>query len=349
LEHHPLEELTSMKRTIYHALSRFAAALAIASALVSPASASSRTVFINSAVEAAGDLVSLPLHRGTSKGEWVYYVILDTSSGSMADALGVNRSQKLANAANTQAVQKVSVGANGVIDFPGTVDFTPARTVTGTLGSGFPPVDPTRPGAVADAQYSPLIQLPDGTIVNAPQLANSSGRADKVVSIDLMHMRVTYKETNGFQGGRAVKYVSTDASDPVAAALEDVTYVERLNNAPRLDDDSTGSSRTSLAAFVNGQAGAFNPNRQGLNSAIRDGLDPLNVLRWNPSQGRYSPLWDVHLARWSDAAVKAGINTRQSDWGAVKGLADHGLVTAPDGTAFAASGFIVNCPIVSGG
>ena len=170
-----------------------------------------------------------------------------------------------------------------------------------------------------------------------------------MVGIDVAHMRVTYKETNGFQGGKPVKYVSTDASSEVAAALEDVTYVERLNRAPTLDDDSTASSRTSLAAFINGQTGKNNPNRQGLNSAILDGLDPLNVLRWNPSQGRYSPLWDVHLARWSDAAVNAGMNTRQTDWGTVQGLADHGLITAPGGTPFVASGFIVDCPIVSGG
>ena len=336
-----------MKR-LFTVVSTFATALVVAvGALASPASADGRTLFISSAVENPGDTVTLPLHRGTSNGQPVYYIILDTSSDSMAAALGVNHSQKLANAANTQAVQKVSIGANGLIDFPGTVDFTPVRQVTGTPGSGFPPVAPTQPGAVADAFYSPLIQFPDGTIVNAPHIANASGRADKVVSLDTVHMTVTYKETNGEQGGTPVKYVSTDASNPIAAALEDVTYVERLNLAPRLDDDSTASSRTSLAAFINGQTGATNPNRQGLNSAILDGLDPLNVLRWNPSQGRYSPLWDVHLARWSDAAVATGMNTRQTDWNTIQGLADQGLVTAPDGRPFVASGFIVNCPIVS--
>jgi hypothetical protein len=35
------------------------------------------------------------------------------------------------------------------------------------------------------------------------------------------------------------------------------------------------------------------------------------------------------------------------DYGDVQGLASHRLITAPDGTPFAASGFIVNCPIVS--
>ena len=317
-------------------------------AQVAPASASSgRTLFIASAHENGDDTVTLPLHRGTSLGQAVYYIVLDTSDGGLSSALGVNTSQKLANAANTMAVQKVNATSlSGTIDFPGTVDFSPIRQVAPTPGQGFPP-SAAAPGAEADALYSPLIQLANGTIVNAPHVANASGQADKVVAIDLVNMTVRYRETNGEQGGNAVKYVSTDASNPVAAALEDVTFVGRLNNAPMVGDDSTHSARASLGAFINGQTGAANPNRQGLNSALLDGLDPLNVLRWNPSQGRYSPLWDVHLAKWSDAAVKAGLNTRQTDFGDILNLASDRLVTAPDGSPFAASGFIVDCPIVS--
>jgi hypothetical protein len=33
---------------------------------------------------------------------------------------------------------------------------------------------------------------------------------------------VLFRETHGFQGGRPVRYVSTDASDSAVAALEDV-------------------------------------------------------------------------------------------------------------------------------
>jgi hypothetical protein len=120
-----------------------------------------------------------------------------------------------------------------------------------------------------------------------------------------------------------------------------------MDEAPSLGDDSTHSARTSLAAFVNGRTGAANPERQGLASAILDGLSPLNVLRWAPNQGRYSPLWDVHLAAWTPEALATGRDLRQDDFGDVLGLASHGLVTAPDGTPFAASGFIVNCPIIS--
>jgi hypothetical protein len=316
---------------------------------VAPVSADGggRTLFIASAHENGDDTVTLPLHRGTSKGQTVYYIVLDTSDGGLSSALGVNTAQKLANAANTQAVQKVNASSlSGSIDFPGSVNFSHKRNVVPDPTTGFPPLTAT-PGPVADDLYSPLIQLADGRVVNAPHIKNDSGQADKVVSIDLLNMTVRYRETNGEQGGKAVKYVSTDASNPVAAALEDVTYVPRLNNAPTAGDDSTHSSRASLAAFINGQTGAINPNRQGLNSALLDGLDPLNVLRWNPSQGRYSPLWDVHLAKWSDAAVKAGRNTRQTDFGQVQNLASDGLVTAPDGSPFTASGFVVDCPIVS--
>ena len=302
------------------------------------------TLFINSAVEHPDGTVTLPLHRGLSHGKTVYYIITDSSDGNVAAMLGVNTSQKLANAANTAAVQKVSV-KNGLISFPATVTFGLQRVLI-PGPAGFPPQQ-AQPGAVGEAGYSPLIQMPDGVILNAPQIANDSGQADKVVSLDKTNLTVTYRETDGFQGGKALKYVSTDASDAGAATIEDVTYAPALNNAPTLNDDSTASSRASLAAFTNGQTGANNPQRQGLNSAILDGLSPLNVLRWNPSQGRYSPLWDVHLTQWSQSAIQNGQNLRQTDFGNVQNLADHGLVTGFGGGVFTASGFIVICPIVS--
>ena|SRR2546421_4455205 len=298
-----------------------------------------RTLFVASAVEHGDATVTLPLHRGTSLGRTVYYLLLDSSSGADARAQGLNTAPKLANARGTAAVQKVTV-VGGVIDFPASVDFSPARQVA-PGAQGFPPAAAS-PGAVGEPGYSPLIELPDGTVENAPQVANATGQADKIVAVDPGAGWVTLRETHGFSGGKAVRYLSTDSSSPVAAALENVTYAPALDAAPFLDGDGTNSARASLAAFVNGATGAGNPQRQGLNSALLDGLDPLNVLRWNPRQGRYSPLWDVHLAAWT------GAPSRQTDFGDVLGLASHGLVTAPGGGDFAASGFIVDCPIISG-
>jgi hypothetical protein len=183
--------------------------------------------------------------------------------------------------------------------------------------------------------------------MNAPHVANDTGQADKVMFLDTATRKVRYRETHGFQGGEPVRYASTDASDPAVAALEDVTFAPLLNHAPFVDGDGTNSSRASLAAFVNGQTGADNPERQGLNSALLDGLDPLNVLFWNPSQGRYSPLWDVHPAAWSARAVAMGTNVRQTDFGQIINLAQNAVITGPDGAPFAAAGFVVNCPIIS--
>jgi hypothetical protein len=288
------------------------------------------------------------LHKGISNGQPVYYVVTDASDGSVGALMGVNTAQKLANAANTAGVEKVTVKPDGTIVFPATVNFNPTPPFQLTPGpTGFPPAI-ANPPAVGNPGYSPLIQMPDGVVVDAPQVANNTGQANKITSIDFTNMTVTYKETDGFQGGKALRYASFDSSDPGAAAIEHVTYAAALNNLPTLNDDSTASARASLAAFTNGQTGAANPNRQGLNSALLDGLSPLNVLRWNPHQGRYSPIWDAHLTQWQ---VPVAQRTLQTDFGNIQNLADNGTVVGfngtPQGTTFAASGIIVNCPIVA--
>lgn len=303
------------------------------------AAGSSRT-FMTAAHENGNGTVTLPLYRGLSNGRTVYFTVLDASTSAGASRYGVNRSNKLANAANTVAVQRVTM-RNGVIDFPATVDFAPEHVII-PGATGFPPAA-FAPGAVGQPGYSPLIQLPDGTILNAPQLANDTGRADKIVSMDTAGGHVVYQETAGYANGAHVMYVSTDASDALAAALEDATFAPQLNFAPGLGNDGTDSSRATLVATTNGQTGANNPNRQGFTSALLDGLSPLNVLAWTPNQGRYSPVWDVHIGTWTASAVAAHANV------AIKNVSNvnTSLVTAPDGGAFGASNIVVDCPIVS--
>lgn len=306
---------------------------------------SGRRLFVASAVEHEDFTVTLPLHRGTSAGRTVWYVVLDSSSADDAAAKGVNESQKLGHVRGTTAAQKARVVA-GLVDFPATArfDVRPRNVVPGP--TGFPPLA-AEPSAEGEAGYSPLVELPGGVVENAPHVANASGVHPKVVAIDYAGGTVTLEETAGFSGGKPVRYVSTDASFGVAAALENVVLAPALDAAPRVGQDGTDQARTSLAAFVNGRTGAASPERQGLSSALLDGLSPLNVLRWSPNQGRYSPLWDVHLAAWTPEAIAGGLDLRQDDFGDVLGLASHGLVTAPDGGPFGASGFIVNCPIIS--
>jgi hypothetical protein len=349
-----LDNLASKRRFSLNTLVFAAAALLpLTASLSASGSGSGSTLFVTSAVEHSDGTVTLPLYVGKSHGSTVYYIVLDSSDGNTAQQMGINTSQKLANARNTAAVQAVTV-TGGVTSFPATVDFSPAHVLSAP--GPFPPAQ-FAPGSIGESGYSPFIQLPSGVVLNAPQIArdqNGDGHidllteaGDKVVSIDTTHLFVTLRETNGFSGGKAVRYISTDSSDLLAASLEGATYAPALNAAPRAGDDSTASSRAALAAFVNGQIGPQNPKRQGLNSAVAGDGDPLNVLAWTPNQGRYSPMWDVHLARWTDATVAAGQNLRQTDFGTVGGLADHGQITAPDGSAFGASGFVVNCPIIS--
>ena len=110
-------------------------------------------VFIRSAhVNASFTQVTLPLFRGTSRGQTVYYVITDSSDRADAAVRQVNYSPKLANARGTAAVQVVTV-VNGTVDFPDSIDFGQTRVIT-PGPAGFPPVF-AQPGAVARPAYSP--------------------------------------------------------------------------------------------------------------------------------------------------------------------------------------------------
>ena len=145
-------------------------------------------------------IVTYPLYHGTSQGRDVSYVITDASDRSVAEILGVNYVPKLAQAAGTAAVQNSSseIGSGNGIDFPASVDFSPTHVIVPSA-TGFPPAQ-AQPGAVGEPGYSPLVQVVfrDQTVVlNAPQIANATGQADKVVSIANNKRTVSYRETDG--------------------------------------------------------------------------------------------------------------------------------------------------------
>ena len=336
------------------ATSVIAAAFATSPALAESDKRIAQQVFLPTAtVDPQATEVTLPLFEGVSDGEIVQYIVTESSARADAARRGVNYAPKLANAAGTTAVQSVTFDDEGRVVFPATVDFSPERQVA-PGPDGFPPAV-AEPGAVGEEGYTPLIQLPNGTVLNAPHLLNGSGRADKVISVGddrQGEATVDFELISGFYEGNEVRYISTEASDSVAAALENATYAPALGGAPRASEvaDEDDAASEGLAAFTNGQLGVDNPERQGLNSALLDGLSPLNVIEEVPEHGRapeYSPLWDVHLTSWTDAAIAAGQNTRQTDFEEVVDLADDGLVTGFGGGAFAPSGFFVNCPVIS--
>jgi hypothetical protein len=328
-----------------------AAALPLA-ALNTPAEAGAdapepRKVLLRSAAEnTVNDTATLPLRKGVDVGgQEFWFVVTEASTQDAASRNRVNHSPKLGNVWGTGAAQR-GRWVNGVLHVQATVDFAPQRVVTPDPLLGFPPLA-AQPGAVGEDGYSPLVELPNGVVLNAPHVANNTGLHDKLVGApDFAAGKAAFQETEGFYDGKEVYYVSFDVSAPDVAALEAATYAPALNNAPGLGSNSKRSARSGIAPFVNGQTGVDNPNRQGLNSALLGEGDPLNITQTLPGSNRYSPLWDVHPAVWTAKAVAEGVNTVQTDFETVERLAEKGYISGPSGS-FEAAGFIVNCPIIS--
>lgn len=316
-------------------------------------------VFLTSAVnfDAAGETITLPLYKGVlQSGEATWYIITDASDRALAEQLGVNWAPKLANAIGTAAVQNVTI-VNNLVKFPGSVDFSPVSTLV-PGPTVFPPTL-ALPGSVGDGNYSPLITKGDGIALNAPQVANGTGLHDKIVNIDFAKQVVTLRLTEGFYHGKGILYLSTEASDPVAATLEGATLAPNMNAAPGLaSNDPKTSARAAIIPIVNGQTGIGNPDRQGFVSAILGEGSPLNVTEIHPrNRGEipiYSPLWDVHPAVWTDAAIAAGQRRLVNHHEDIARLVEEGLLISggagpqnPVLGGLRAAGFIVNCPVVA--
>src|SRR3989454_2651137 len=184
----------------------------------------------------------------------------------------------------------------------------------------------------------------------------------------------------GFDAGQPIVYLSTDAGQPLTAVLERSTYVPALDKAAyNGGDDFLGSARERLFGFINGQTGADNQQAQGfvhlvrdghasedasadntaLINALRNGGDLLNVFGDFPTEKdprhaqAYSPLWDAQLGLWTDKAVKAGLNTRQTDEVQVFNLAASrpDLITGIDPAAgqpapYGRTGADINCAVI---
>ena len=329
------------------------------------------------AIDKANYTVTLPLFRGqvTGKGG-VYFVLTESSDFNDAVARGINWSPKLKNALGTAAVQYAQVSdlppgqscfdaKEGIVQFSGTVDFSGQRLVV--PGPNLFPLDPSsHAGPVGGSNYSPLFTACNGIVYNGSQVANNTGVHGKVISIDEAKRQVTLRLTAGFYEHRDVLYVSLDASVTQVAALENVTYAPNLNAAPIEGNDVPSvSAREPIIPVVNGATGVTNPNRQGRMSAVLGEGDPLNIIREEPecsdpsipancSVLEYSPLWDVHLVDWTQAAINAGLRHLLTSHEDVETLFQSGAIVSdtPSGPenqdrellGLHASGVVINCP-----
>lgn len=315
-------------------------------------------IFLDSAIalDEGQGTITLPLFKGSHNGNDAWYVVTESSDPEDAERRGVNWSPKLVNAIGTRAVQQVTLWG-GAVAFKGTVNFAPVRTVVPGPG-GFPPAQ-ADPGSIGDEFYTPLITAGDGIVLNAPQIANHTGVHDRVVNIDFERGTVTLHLTPGLYHGKGILYISTDATDPGVAALEEATYAPNMNEAPGLGlNDPAVSTRSAIVPFVNGQTGVGHPERQGLQSALLGEGSPLNVTEIHPrnrgSIPAYSPLWDVHLAVWTDAAIAAGERIRLDHHQDIAEAVESGWIVSggtgpmnPVLGGLRAAGIIVNCPVMA--
>lgn len=321
--------------------------------------------------------IELPLYQGRLRnGKTAWYILTDTSDKTASESLGLNHSGKLAYATTGKAVRNGTLLNGAVIEFEkGRVDFAPSRVVVpGEAPNFFPPAQ-AQPGSMGDGDYSPLVRLTNvgGTpIYNAPMIAFDVGADqinfckadDPAVQVDYSRVHdkvvsicpdgngggtVTIQLTVGFSFAKPVLYLSTDANDPLPAALEAATFAPGLKDVTVGRDDSFASPVERLFATVNGPMGIENPQRQGFNSALGDAGSngPINLFGGIPTVATdYSPLWDLNVGAWTQEAIDKGYRSRMIEESQYLGMVQRGFITGPGGAPFGSTGFIVNCPVV---
>ncbi|HEX8431433.1 MAG TPA: hypothetical protein VF625_09105 [Longimicrobium sp.] len=329
----------------------------------------------------------VPLFRGIApNGTRVWFVRMDASDSTTAAQLGLNFAPRMVNSDLTcpSCIQTVTssdpIPGRALVQFAGSVDFSPQRILTPNPVGGFPPLA-AQPGAVAMMGYSDLVRVRGSNIVfNTPIVATGNGpydvtthsnTHDRLLRIDTVGMTADLLIVRAFAGGKDIMYFTFSASSGVAATLERNTFVPVLSNIPFANDDENPlSARVALWAFVNGQTGRGLPTSQGLNHLIVDGAnsqdaslqnttllqalqqggDARNVLGTFPTfddsrlRRLYTPMWDAFLTEWRADLVESGRNFAQTDGNVIRQLAVRGFLTNPGGRMLNSAGFVVNCP-----
>ena len=122
---------------------------------------------------------------------------------------------------------------------------------------------------------APLVTTNGRTVLNATQVANTSGVHDALVRINYRTRTVTMDSLNGFYEDNRVQYLHQEASVELVAAIEGSTWAPNLDAAPGVgSNDRKTSARSAIIPIVNGPRGVNNPERQGLQSALLGQGDP---------------------------------------------------------------------------
>ena len=310
--------------------------------------------------------VTLPLFRGLDpKGESVYYILTDASDFEFAKALGINYAPKLRKAAGSPGAQTATI-KDGLITFKGNVDFSPVYKVVPGSPDPFPPAV-ADPGAVADAQWSSIVVLPSGIVINAQIVHNKTGSHDRLKDIDLKHRTVTLSVLDGAQGGKQYFYhLVTDVSASLPAVLEKGVFAQRLAMLPTFgkSEPTDDSALLGFSPNVNGISKLDSGQEQGFVASLSNGgIDPINVFPLGPNNqdssesNNYSPLWDAHISLWTPKAIQEGKVHRILSMAEQKQLIADGYLTSATGDASSPtnafvgglhpSGAIINCPVIA--
>jgi len=334
-----------------------------------------------------GPTVRLPLFKGwetTAEGlRETHYIITESSDKAQAKRLGIIFSPRMANATEGRGTQKGKWTKDGRLIFEGSVDFSPKRSLTpGGLSEdgllfGFPPAAVT-PGAVADENWSSYVVLPSGTVINAQLMANSTGIHDRVPhgngtpsenqdnqnnpNIDRDGAAIVLQILDGWQNGKPYYFhIVTDTSDPGPATIELGVFAPKLNDIPTFGA-FPGGAMLPFSPTANGvSAESNNPDGfQGLNTASlsnRQENDPTNTFPIDPSDDRYSPMWDAHVTEFT---VPADQRVILKSFEQVNNLLADGTLIPfrgnnPDlpsqnnslSSALTPTGAIINCPVIA--
>jgi len=324
----------------------------------------------------SGPTARIPMFRGLDPaGNSVDYIITETSDQEVAELMGIIFAPRQAAAPGSPGTQTVTL-ENGIMQFQGTVDFSPTRFVTpgdpnvpGTPNaitrSAFPPAD-LSPGAVADAAWSSYVVLPSGQVLNAQLVANATGIHDRIPdsgqddqsnpNLDRVNRAVVMQLLDGWHDDRRNYFhFVTDASVPDASAIELGVFAPTLAELPGAGGEFPGGSRLGFAPSANGIPDPEGLG-QGLNIATEDqAIDPVNIFPIDPLNQLYTPMWDAHIYMWTGDAIDNNERRIITSIPDLEGLFDQGLVE----NFFPNSGIendfiaglmptnaIINCPVI---